>query len=92
MDDIDKAVFVSKVGEAYLTGAESLKGKIVGEVDPAYFRPTEVELLIGDPSKARTVLGWEPQYDLNGLVKDMMQGDIALMKRKISLAVITSEP
>lgn len=82
VDDIDKAVFVSKVGEAYLTGAESLKGKIVGEVDPAYFRPTEVELLIGDPSKARTVLGWEPQYDLNGLVKDMMQGDIALMKKE----------
>ncbi|MBK7098458.1 MAG: GDP-mannose 4,6-dehydratase [Sphingobacteriales bacterium] len=82
VDDIDKADFVSKVGEAYLKGAESLKGKIVGEVDPAYFRPTEVELLIGDPTKARTALGWEPQYDLNGLVKDMMQGDIALMKKE----------
>lgn len=82
VDDIDKDVFVSKVGEAYLMVAESLKGKIVGEVDPAYFRPTEVELLIGDPTKAKTVLGWEPQYDLNGLVKDMMQSDIALMKKE----------
>ncbi|MFW6044006.1 MAG: GDP-mannose 4,6-dehydratase [Marinilabiliaceae bacterium] len=57
------------------------KEKCVVEVDPGYFRPTEVELLIGDPSKAKNVLGWEPRYDLNGLVKDMMKSDIELMKR-----------
>ncbi|MFW6267810.1 MAG: GDP-mannose 4,6-dehydratase [Marinilabiliaceae bacterium] len=57
------------------------KEKCVVEVDPGYFRPTEVDLLIGDPSKAKNVLGWEPRYDLNGLVKDMMKSDIELMKR-----------
>jgi len=58
------------------------EGKVVVKVDPAYFRPTEVELLIGDPTKAKTKLGWEPEYDLPALVKDMMQSDIELMKRE----------
>lgn len=57
------------------------KGKCVVEVDPRYFRPTEVELLIGDPSKAKEKMGWEPEYDLKGLVKDMMESDLKLMKR-----------
>ncbi|PKP02715.1 MAG: GDP-mannose 4,6-dehydratase [Bacteroidetes bacterium HGW-Bacteroidetes-9] len=56
-------------------------GQEVLAVDPRYFRPTEVELLIGDPTKSKTVLGWEPEYDLNGLVKDMMEGDLHLMKK-----------
>jgi len=51
-------------------------------VDPRYFRPTEVELLIGDATKAKEKLGWECQYGLNDLVKDMMQGDIKLMKQQ----------
>ena len=50
-------------------------------IDPAYFRPTEVDLLIGDPSKAKEKLGWECQYNLTDLVKDMMQSDIKLMKK-----------
>jgi len=50
-------------------------------VDPKYFRPTEVELLIGDATKAKTMLGWEPKYDLQGLVTEMMQSDIHLMKK-----------
>ncbi|GMQ27774.1 GDP-mannose 4,6-dehydratase [Algoriphagus confluentis] len=45
-------------------------------VDPRYFRPTEVDLLLGDPTKAKTQLGWEPEYDLEGLVEDMMNGDL----------------
>jgi GDPmannose 4,6-dehydratase len=57
------------------------KGKEVLAVDPAYFRPTEVELLIGDPTKSKTILGWEPEYDLEGLVKDMMESDLHLMKK-----------
>jgi len=57
-------------------------GKAVVKVDPAYFRPTEVELLIGDPTKAKEKLGWEPEYDLPALVKDMMESDIDLMKRE----------
>ncbi len=56
-------------------------GKQVLAVDPAYFRPTEVELLIGDPSKSNKVLGWIPEYDLHGLVKDMMESDVHLMKK-----------
>ncbi len=51
-------------------------------VDPRYFRPTEVELLIGDATKSQTVLGWKPKYDLNALVKDMMKSDLKLMKKE----------
>lgn len=57
-------------------------GKEVLNVDPRYFRPTEVDLLIGDASKANNKLGWFPEYDLKGLVKDMMQSDIKLMKKQ----------
>ncbi|SFE69691.1 GDP-mannose 4,6-dehydratase [Flavobacterium xueshanense] len=56
-------------------------GKEVLAVDPKYFRPTEVDLLIGDPTKARTKLGWECKYDLPALVKDMMQSDLKLMQK-----------
>jgi GDPmannose 4,6-dehydratase len=56
-------------------------GKEILSVDPKYFRPTEVDLLIGDPTKARTKLGWECKYDLPALVKDMMQSDLKLMQK-----------
>ncbi|STP09153.1 GDP-mannose 4,6-dehydratase [Helicobacter cinaedi] len=56
-------------------------GKEVVCVDERYFRPTEVDLLIGDASKAREKLGWIPEYDLNALVKDMMQSDLKLMQK-----------
>lgn len=56
-------------------------GKEVLSVDPSYFRPTEVDLLLGDPTKAKEQLGWVPEYQLADLVKDMMQSDIKLMKR-----------
>lgn len=56
-------------------------GTEVVKVDPRYYRPTEVELLIGDPTKSKTKLGWEPEYDLEGLVKDMMKSDVKLMKK-----------
>jgi GDPmannose 4,6-dehydratase len=52
-------------------------GSVVVAVDPEYFRPTEVELLIGDPTKAKEKLGWQPKYDLAALVKEMMQSDLA---------------
>lgn len=57
-------------------------GKEVIAVDEKYFRPTEVELLIGDASKAREKLGWIPEYDLQGLVKDMMKSDLDLMNKQ----------
>jgi GDPmannose 4,6-dehydratase len=57
-------------------------GKEVLSVDPTYFRPTEVDLLIGDPSKAKNKLGWVPEHDLISLVKDMMQSDLKLFKNE----------
>ena len=60
-------------------------GKEVLSVDPNYFRPTEVDLLIGDSSKAKNKLGWVPEHDLASLVKDMMKSDVLLMKKDIDL-------
>lgn len=87
---INEPLFAEKVGEHFIAGIkarmapssnrESALSPIVA-VDPKYFRPTEVDLLIGDPTKAKTKLGWEPKYDLNGLIKDMMQSDIKVMKK-----------
>ena len=57
-------------------------GKEVLSIDPCYFRPTEVDLLIGDPTKAKEKLGWVPEHDLASLVKDMMKGDVQLMKKQ----------
>lgn len=57
-------------------------GKEVLAVDPHYFRPTEVDLLIGDPTKAKTKLGWECEYELSELVKEMMESDIKLMRKE----------
>jgi GDPmannose 4,6-dehydratase len=60
-------------------------GEKVIKVDSKYFRPTEVELLIGDATKARTKLSWEPQYALEDLIKDMMTGDVKEMKKEAYL-------
>jgi GDPmannose 4,6-dehydratase len=57
------------------------EGAVVLKIDPRYFRPTEVDLLIGDPTKAREELGWVLDYDLNALVKDMIGSDLELFKR-----------
>ena len=57
-------------------------GQEVIFVDPRYFRPTEVDLLIGDPTKSQEKLGWKPKYDLPALVEDMMSSDIKLMKKQ----------
>lgn len=56
-------------------------GKEILEVNPRYFRPTEVELLIGDATKANTKLGWVPEYNLQDLVNDMMQSEIKIMQK-----------
>ncbi|GAB3724568.1 GDP-mannose 4,6-dehydratase [Hymenobacter agri] len=60
-------------------------GTVVCRVDPAYFRPTEVELLIGDPTKCKEKLNWKPKHDLPALVKDMMRADVDLFKREAYL-------
>lgn len=57
-------------------------GSKIIEVDPKYFRPTEVELLLGDPTKAKEKLGWIPKYSLKDLVSDMVRSDLELMKRE----------
>jgi GDPmannose 4,6-dehydratase len=49
-------------------------------IDPRYFRPTEVDLLLGDPTKSKTILGWTPKYDVNELITEMVDADIALMQ------------
>ena len=87
---IDEKVFAAHVGEQYF---ENLRKRIQNKislntlgdpiisVDSQYFRPTEVELLIGDATKAREKLGWKPKYDLKGLISDMIHSDVALMKK-----------
>ena len=62
-------------------GMDAATGKVLVEVDPAYFRPTEVELLHGDASKAKRELGWEPVYTFMELVKEMVKADMELFKK-----------
>jgi GDPmannose 4,6-dehydratase len=79
VDSINKDIFRSLVGD----NLSSLRiGDIVLKIDPFYYRPTEVDLLVGDASKARNVLGWKPKYDLQMLVDDMMASDLYLMKKE----------
>jgi GDPmannose 4,6-dehydratase len=61
-------------------------GKVVIAIDPKYFRPTEVDVLIGDPTKSKTVLGWQPKYTLQTLVSEMVLADVDRTKRSILLA------
>lgn len=63
-------------------GVDKATGKVVVDVNPAYFRPAEVELLLGDSTKARTKLGWKPTYDLQMLCHEMVESDLDLAKRE----------
>lgn len=83
---IDTEKFNLMVGSEYLEPFLGRVGETVVAVDPQYFRPTEVELLIGNPTKSNSVLNWKPEYDLKGLVEDMMQSDVKLMKKDAYLA------
>jgi len=75
--DIDE----QKIKELGLNADALRFGQTVVKVDPKYFRPTEVDLLIGDATKANEKLGWKPKYDLQALVSDMMQSDLHLVKK-----------
>ena len=66
-------------------GIDKATGKVLIEVDPRYFRPAEVDLLLGDSSKARRELGWKPNYDLKALVKEMVASDLELAKKEKTL-------
>ena len=74
----EKGIVVSCSNPAYQVPV----GQEVIAIDPRYFRPTEVELLIGDPTKAKEKLGWTLKYDLAALVKDMVQADVKLFSTK----------
>jgi GDPmannose 4,6-dehydratase len=75
--DVDQ----NRITELGLNEANLKLGTTVVKVDPKYFRPTEVDLLLGDPTKSKTQLGWQPKYDLPALVKDMVISDLHLMKK-----------
>lgn len=66
-------------------GVDARTGKTLVAIDAKYFRPTEVDLLLGDPTKARTVLGWEPKTTFYGLVKEMIASEIQLVKQGTSI-------
>jgi GDPmannose 4,6-dehydratase len=76
---IEEKAYVSKM---HNTHSAMLTGQCVLEVDPRYFRPTEVDILLGDASKAKSKLGWEPELGLDDLVADMMQSDLKLMEKE----------
>ncbi len=81
---VDDNLFTAKAGREHL---EKIKSRIltdpcVVKVDPVYYRPTEVDILLGDPSKANEKLGWKPQYDLDGLIGEMVDSDLVLMKKE----------
>lgn len=82
ISSIDENKFATIVGNKQLELLKKRIGDVVVGVDPAYFRPTEVELLIGDNTKARTKLNWTPEYDLKALCEDMVISDLALMKKE----------
>jgi GDPmannose 4,6-dehydratase len=85
IDDINQPLFQASIttnNQQRTTTNNQLKiGKVVVRVDPQYYRPTEVDLLIGDPTKSKTQLGWKPQYDLGRLVKEMVANDLEILKR-----------
>ena len=79
ISDIDKNIFTEVTG---IKPDHLSIGQTVIKIDPYYFRPTEIDLLVGDSSKAREKLGWKPQYSLDEMIKEMVYSDIALMKKE----------
>lgn len=79
---IDPAIFEEKVGTEHYAAFAKCQGEAIVAVDPQYFRPTEVEFLLGDATKARQKLGWQPEYDLQAMVSEMTESDLKLMRRE----------
>jgi GDPmannose 4,6-dehydratase len=91
LDSIDERKYESATGQSLnpsisQSPVSNLLNQPLVKVDPRYFRPTEVDLLIGDPTKSNTKLGWKPEYDLPALVADMMYADIKLFRKDLQLA------
>lgn len=99
-EGVDEKGTISAVDSHKFEAATGLKSddilKRVGEdvlfIDPTYFRPTEVDLLLGDPTKAKQKLGWEPKYDLKMLVEDMVSSDIDLFRKDLHLQKAGYQP
>ena len=79
------AIDAKRLQELKIDNSSLQVGQEVVAVDPRYFRPTEVDLLLGDPTKAETKLGWSREYDLKELVYDMMKSDLKLMTKDVYL-------
>jgi len=82
LESIDLPLAKSILGQDTI---QSNIGDVLVKIDPAYFRPTEVDLLIGDPTKAKEKLQWVPKYDLPKLIEEMVQADVVLFKKNIDL-------
>lgn len=81
ISQVNTGLFFAKTGLSEVPSTLN-QGVVVVKIDPRYFRPTEVDLLIGDPTKAKTKLGWTPKYDLNTLVQEMVALDVKLFQGK----------
>ena len=94
VDSYDEALLTRKLQllqcgnetiEQIMRNIKHLKGSAVVAVDSRYFRPSEVDILLGDPTKAKTVLGWEPKHTVDDLVADMISGDLVQSYREYVL-------
>lgn len=81
---VNDSLFIEKSSQEHLRKFKSkiASDPLVIKVDPGYYRPTEVELLHGDPTKANEKLGWKPQYDLDGLIREMVDSDLLMMRKE----------
>jgi GDPmannose 4,6-dehydratase len=99
-EGVDEKGTIVSVDEAKFAEATQISAneilKRVGEdvlfIDPTYFRPTEVDVLLGDPTKAMQKLGWKPKYDLKMLVEDMVSSDLELFRKDVHLAKAGYQP
>ena len=84
ISSINQKLFIDKVGEEHFENIRTRykKNPVILKVDPGYFRPTEVDFLEGDPTKARKKLGWIPEYNLDELISEMVTSDLNLMKKE----------
>ncbi|MBN2662041.1 MAG: GDP-mannose 4,6-dehydratase [Bacteroidales bacterium] len=82
VDEVGVAVKVSKDQKYQDLTKNVSEGQVLVRIDPRYFRPTEVEMLLGDPTKAKKLLGWQTKHTLNDLVVDMVKSDLKEMKKE----------
>ena len=83
VESIDESKYLEYIGSEYGEHGRLELGDQVLSIDERYFRPTEVELLIGDPTKSKTKLNWQPKYDLKGLIEEMVKSDVQLFRSKL---------